>query len=98
MIYSYKIYKGLEQPVIFKGLVGRFIWWLAAALVLQLLFFAILYIIQVPLLFCVFFILTGGVLSCIHFIRLSKKYGENGWMKKKCSSAIPKRIKGFYFS
>lgn len=96
-MYSYKIYKGLEQPVIFKGLVGRFIWWLGAAFVLQLLLFAILYLFRVPLWFCAFLTLAGGTTSYIYCSRLSKKYGERGWMKKNCSTAIPKRIKGFYF-
>jgi hypothetical protein len=98
MIYSYKIYKGLEQSVEFKGLVGRFIWWLGAAIVLQLLLFALLYLLHVALWFCVMQTLVSGTTSYIYLSRLSKKYGEVGWIKKGCRVFIPKRIKGMYFS
>lgn len=84
--------------MVFKGMVGRYIWWLAAALALQLVLFTVLYLLQVALLFCVLFTLTSGAMVFFTIIRLSKKYGQNGWMKQRCRSSIPKHIKGFYFS
>lgn len=93
----YWIYKALGRQVVFKGLAGAFIWWMGIALVLLLLLFAMLYLLGVALWICLVIALVGGS-ACFFFIsRLSKKYGENGWMKARCHKQLPKKIKGTYF-
>ena len=96
-MYTYRIYKALGASVVFKGIAGRFIWWLGIAFVLLLLLFAWLYLLGVALWICIILV-TGIGTSCFLLVsRLSKKYGEDGLMKQCCQRHIPKKIKGFYF-
>lgn len=97
MIQSYRMYHRLGRSVVFKGLAGHFIWWMGAALVILLLFFAILYLLAVPLWICVVFAIGGGTVSYWLLHRFSSRYGENGWMKHRCRQSIPITIKGYYF-
>ena len=77
----YHINKGINKPILFKGLKAQYIAYLAIGLVLMLIGFAVLYIcglslwIILPVIFG-----TGGVL-CFTVFRLSHKYGEHGLMK-----------------
>ena len=94
---QYWIYKALGRQVVFKGLAGAFIWWMGIAFVLLLLLFAILYLLGIALWICLVIAIGGGS-GCLFFIsRLSKKYGENGWMKTRSYKQLPKKIKGCYF-
>lgn len=97
MIRSYHIHKSLGRSVVFKGLAGIFIWWMGGLFVLLLLLFAILYLLHVALWVCVVFALGGGTIGYWLLHKLSKQYGEHGWMKHHCRKSIPKKIKGYYF-
>ena len=89
----YKINKGINKPIEFKGLKAQYIWYLAIGLIALLIAFAILYIIGVNTYLCLVLILTLGAILFMHVTRLSNKYGEHGMMKKVASKAIPHVIK-----
>ncbi|MBS0027076.1 DUF4133 domain-containing protein [Chitinophaga hostae] len=89
----YKINKGVDKAVEFKGLKAQYIWYLGGGLVLALLLFAILYLVGVNSYFCI--ALVGGLTAFLftHVYKLSNKYGEYGMMKKIASRGIPNVIK-----
>ena len=58
----YKINKGINKPVEFKGLKAQYIWYLAGGLVLLLIVFAILYIIGINTFFCLGLVMVLGSL------------------------------------
>ncbi len=93
MASVYKINKGVNQPVVFKGLKAQYIWWLSGGLVTLLLLFAILYIIGVNMYVCLLIILVLGTLLFKKVYSMSRKYGEHGLMKKIAKRRIPKVIK-----
>ncbi len=93
MASVYKINKGVNQPVIFKGLKAQYIWWLGGGLVALLLLFAIMYIIGVNMYLCLLIILVLGTLLFKKVYSMSRKYGEYGLMKKIAKRRIPKVIK-----
>jgi len=89
----YQINKGIDRPVVFRGLTAQYIWWLGAGVLCCLLLFAMLYLLGVSIWVCVLlvFILAGGWIWQVY--RLSKRYGEDGMMKKMAAGAIPKWVK-----
>lgn len=93
MASVYKINKGVNQPVVFKGLKAQYIWWLGGGLVALLLLFAIMYIIGVNMYVCLLIILVLGTLLFQKVYSMSRKYGEHGLMKKIAKRKIPKVIK-----
>lgn len=93
MASVYKINKGVNQPVVFKGLKAQYIWWLGGGLVTLLLLFAIMYIIGVNMYVCLLIILVLGTLLFKKVYSMSRKYGEYGLMKKIAKRRIPKVIK-----
>jgi hypothetical protein len=93
MASVYKINKGVNQPVVFKGLKAQYIWWLGGGVVALLLLFAILYIIGVNMYVCLLIILVLGTLLFKKVYSMSRKYGEHGLMKKIAKRRIPKVIK-----
>jgi hypothetical protein len=56
----YKINKGINKPIEFKGLKAQYIWYLGGGLVMLLILFAVLYIIGVNPFICVGLILVFG--------------------------------------
>jgi hypothetical protein len=56
----YKINKGINKSIEFKGLKAQYIWYLGGGLVVLLILFAIMYIIGINAFFCVGFILIAG--------------------------------------
>lgn len=90
----YVIHKGVERPVVFKGLIGQYIWWIGMAFCGLLLLFAVMYMIQVPLIICLAVVAFFGTSALVFSVRLSKQYGEHGWMKKSAERYIPKHVKG----
>ncbi|WP_092723898.1 DUF4133 domain-containing protein [Hydrobacter penzbergensis] len=89
----YSINKGVNRPIVFKGLKGQWIAWLAIGLLCLLLLFVFSYLVGVPLIIClVFVLLLGGCLFALVY-RLNNRYGRHGWMKKMASSATPKIVR-----
>ena len=62
----YKINKGINKPIEFKGLKAQYIWWLGGGIVCLLLLFAILYFIGVnPYISIVIVVWQVLVFSCL---------------------------------
>ena len=91
----YKINKGINKPVEFRGLKAQYIWYLGGGLVILLILFALLYIIGVNTFFCVAFIGVLGTVLFTWVYGISNKYGEHGMMKKVAKRAIPAVIKSY---
>ena len=91
----YKVNKGINKPIEFRGLKAQYIWWLGGGLVILLIVFAILYIIGINPFFCVGLIVVLGTGLFIQVNRLSNKYGEHGMMKDIAKQSVPKTIKSY---
>ncbi|MBK0378537.1 DUF4133 domain-containing protein [Mucilaginibacter segetis] len=89
----YRINKGINKPVEFKGLKAQYIGYLAAGLVMLLLGFAVMYIIGVPVLACIMVVAVSGSLLFVQVYRLSHTYGEYGLMKKTAKRYLPHYLK-----
>jgi hypothetical protein len=89
----YKINKGINKSIEFRGLKAQYIWYLGAGILGLLLLFAILYIIGVNSFICIGIIGIAGAGIFIWVYKLSNTYGEHGMKKKIASRSIPKVIK-----
>lgn len=92
----YRINKGINQPVVFKGLKAQYIWYLGGAMVALLIVFAILYIIGLNPFCCVAIALVTGTVLVVWIYQLSNKYGEHGLTKKLTKKSIPHVVRGRY--
>ena len=91
----YKINKGINSPIEFKGLKAQYIWYLGGGLLVLLILFAVLYICGVNTFVCLVLILILGTGLFMHVYRLSYKYGEHGMMKAVAKRSIPKEVKNY---
>jgi len=93
MASVYKVNKGINQSIEFKGLKAQYIWYLGGAVIGLMVVFSILYIVGLPSLVCVGIIGVAGTLAVMHIYRLSHKYGEYGMMKALAKKQLPKSVK-----
>ncbi len=91
----YKINKGINKPIEFRGLKAQYIWYLCGGLVGLMIIFAVMYIIGISPYICVGLIGIAGTILFIHVYKLSNTYGEHGMMKKVARRGIPKVIKSY---
>jgi len=89
----YKINKGINKSIEFKGLKAQYIWYLGGGLVGLMILFAILYIIGINSFICIGLVLVGGTFLFMYIYKLSNTYGEHGMMKKVAKRSIPKTVK-----
>ncbi|MBN9284119.1 MULTISPECIES: DUF4133 domain-containing protein [unclassified Flavobacterium] len=89
----YKINKGINQSIEFKGLKAQYIWYLGAGVVGLLIVYSVMYIIGLPTLVCLGVIGISGTLVFMKVYRMSNMYGEYGLMKELARRQIPKNIK-----
>jgi hypothetical protein len=85
----YKINKGVNRPIEFKGLKAQYIWYLGAGLVILLVVFATLYLVGVNMIFCLVLIALAGTSLFMGVYKLSRTYGQFGLLKKMAKRAIP---------
>ena len=90
----YKINKGINKPIEFKGLKAQYIAYLAGGLITLLVLFAILYITGVNMFVCLFLIGGIGVILFMSVYRMSEKYGQYGLLKKLAKRGIPDSVRG----
>jgi hypothetical protein len=90
----YKINKGINRPVEFKGLKAQYIGYLGMGILLLLIVFAILYICGINMFVCLGVILTLGVLLFLGIYKLSDTYGQYGLFKRLARRNIPHAIRG----
>lgn len=89
----YKINKGINKPIEFKGLKAQYIWYLGGGIVGLLLLFAILYILGINPYISFGIIVAAGVGVFMFVFKLSNTYGEHGLKKKMAARNIPTVIK-----
>jgi len=89
----YKINKGINKPIEFKGLKSQYIWYLGIGLLVLLILFAVLYICGVNTYFCLALIIILGVMLFMKVYKLSNKYGEHGMMKQAAKRIVPDVLK-----
>ena len=89
----YKINKGINRSIEFKGLKAQYIWYFAGGVVALLILFAIMYIIGINSFICIAIILGAGTVLAIKIYALSSTYGEHGMMKKLAKRSIPKVVR-----
>ncbi|MCS4165196.1 DUF4133 domain-containing protein [Sphingobacterium sp. BIGb0116] len=85
----YKINKGINKSIEFKGLKAQYIWYVAATILILLVLFSILYFLGISQYLCLVIVgLTGFWVLKVIF-GLSKKYGEHGLMKAMAKKMVP---------
>jgi hypothetical protein len=89
----YKVNKGINRSIEFKGLKAQYIWYLGAGLVALIILFSILYFIGLPSYVCVFIIAGLGTMLVLKIYKMSRKYGEYGLMKAVARRQLPKLIR-----
>lgn len=90
----YKINKGINKPIEFKGLKAQYIGYLGAGVVLLLVVFAVLYITGVNMFVCLGIIAVLGTLLFIGIYKLSDSYGQHGLLKRLARRNIPDSLVG----
>jgi len=85
----YQINKGINKPIVFKGLQGQYIAWLAGGLVALLISFAILYVIGTPVYLLLPLIAGLGTFLFWSVGRLSKRFGVHGMEKYFAKRGLP---------
>jgi hypothetical protein len=90
----YKINKGINKPIEFKGLKAQYIGYLGAGVVLLLVVFAVLYIAGVNMFVCLGIIALLGTLLFIGIYKLSDSYGQHGLLKRLARRNIPDSLVG----
>ena len=91
----YKINKGINQPIEFRGLKAQYIGWLGGGLIALLIWFAVLYICGVNPFVCVGVVLTAGVWLFNRVYTMSRVHGEHGMMKKIARRRVPGVVKSY---
>ena len=89
----YKINKGINKPIEFKGLKAQYIAYLALGLVILLIAFAIAYIAGVNAFICLAFTILLGSALFAGVYHLSDTYGQYGLLKKLAAKSIPSFIR-----
>ena len=90
----YKINKGINRPIEFKGLKAQYIGYLGAGVVLLLVVFAVLYIAGVNMFVCLGIIALLGTLLFTGIYKLSDSYGQHGLLKRLARRNIPDSLVG----
>lgn len=90
----YKINKGINKPIEFRGLKAQYIGYLGVGVVLLLILFAILYLLGVSVFVCLGLIAVLGTLLFVGIYRLSDTYGQHGLLKKMAKGSIPEYVVG----
>ncbi|MBN8686121.1 MAG: DUF4133 domain-containing protein [Chitinophagales bacterium] len=89
----YRINKGINLSLEFKGLRAQYIWWLGGGVLILLLLFALLYISGLSPFFCLGLIGLAGTGLFVKVYAISRKYGEYGMMKALARRSVPRVVK-----
>jgi hypothetical protein len=98
----YKINKGINKPIEFKGLKAQYIGYLGAGVLILLILFAVLYVAGVNMFVCLAIIALLGTLLFLGIYKLSDTYGQHGLLKRLARRNVPDSLVGntriFFFS
>ncbi|MBX2894708.1 MAG: DUF4133 domain-containing protein [Cyclobacteriaceae bacterium] len=89
----YKINKGINKPIEFKGLKAQYIAYLAVGLIVLLILFAALYIIGVNMFVCLGITALLGTSLFMAVYHMSDTYGQYGLIKKMAKRNLPVFLK-----
>jgi hypothetical protein len=89
----YRINKGINKPIEFKGLKAQYISYLGIGLLVLLILFAVLYIIGINTYVCLVLVMILGTILFTRVYKLSNKYGEHGMMKHAAKRIVPHVLK-----
>lgn len=89
---TYKINKGINRPIEFRGLKAQYISILAIGLAALLVGFTVMYIAGVPVYLCLPVVLVSGSGLFAWVYRYSHRYGEFGLMKALAFRQVPAAI------
>jgi Domain of unknown function (DUF4133) len=92
---AYKINKGINRPIEFRGLKGQYILYAGVLLVADLIFFAVLYLCGLNSYICLIVVGGIGFLGIGKTYRLSRQYGPYGYLKKNARKRLPSAIRSF---
>ncbi|SEK23756.1 DUF4133 domain-containing protein [Parapedobacter koreensis] len=93
MATIYRINKGVNKPIEFRGLKGQYIGYLAGGLVGLLLLFAAMYLMGTSMYVCLTVIVLLGSALFIAVNRLSHRFGQHGLMKYFAAKQMPAYLK-----
>ena len=88
----YKINKGINKPIEFKGIKAQYIVYLGVGLLLLLILFAVMYLMGANTYATLFIVVDFGIGLFAWVRKLSNKYGEHGMMKNAARRGLPKVI------
>lgn len=89
---SYIIHKGLNRPIEFKGLKGRYVIYMAAGLIGLLMAFVILHLSGLPTTGCLGIVSVTAAIFFYRIANLSGRYGQYDLMKNRAAKRIPGSI------
>jgi len=89
----YKINKGINRSIEFKGLRAQYIWYMGGGIVILMGVFALLYILGLNQYICLTIVGTAGFLLMGRIYSMSHRYGQYGLMKKIAKRGIPKVVR-----
>ncbi|TWI87837.1 DUF4133 domain-containing protein [Chitinophaga japonensis] len=93
MACIYKINKGVNKPVEFRGLKAQYIWYLGGGIFVLLILYGALYILGVNQYVGLMIIAILGMGLVMQVYKLSNKYGEYGMMKALSRKALPQVVR-----
>jgi hypothetical protein len=89
----YLIHKGINKPIVYKGLQGQYILYGGAILIGDMLLFAVLYLSGVTPWICLPLTTTLGAAGILTISRLSHRYGVFGLLKKRAARRLPPTLR-----
>ena len=89
----YKINKGVNKSIEFKGLKAQYIWYLGGGVIALMILFAGMYLIGINQWICITIISVLGVFLVMKIYAMSSKYGEYGMMKMLARKSLPVSIR-----
>lgn len=93
-IRTYKIYKGTNRPLEFRGLKAQYIGRLVATVLGNLVGYVGLHLAGVNSYLALIVALGVGAWMAMRLYRLSNTYGQYGWMKRRACRRIPAALAG----
>lgn len=89
----YKINKGINKPIEFRGLKAQYIMYLGIGLLIVLIVFAVLYVTAVNMFVCLAIALILGTALFMTVYQMSALYGQYGLTRKLAAKNVPSRIR-----
>jgi hypothetical protein len=90
---AYTINKGVQKPIEFKGLKAQYILYAGIILAGELVLFATLYLCGLNSYGCLLIVAGTGGLGITKVYRLSRRYGEFGYLKRRAARRLPRVIR-----